>query len=125
MAAISFQDIVGTVLQLDGFQESLRSNVFRTQFESGPVRQSRLYDGRLRIRDLTYVMTQAAYTEFSTTWLDSINDGADLFDWLDPNTQQIVEVRLVEGVYEARAMSTNLTHYEVRFRVEQFEGNWT
>ena len=32
---------------------------------------------------------------------------------------------MVEGVYEARPLALNLTHYEVIFSVEQFEGNWT
>jgi hypothetical protein len=125
MAAVSFQDIPGTELQLNEFLESIRSNVFRTQFESGPPRQSRLFDGIIRIRDMVYIMTKEGFDEFSTTWFSSINDGADLFDWFDPNTQALVEVRMVNGIYEARPLSQNLTHYEVRFTVEQFEGNWT
>lgn len=82
----------------DGFGEQRETALMRTEMESGPPRQVKVRSRVLVSRPVRiFVETKADYLAFVSWFRDTLNEGADWFDWLDPVDGTTKSVRFAGG----------------------------
>lgn len=82
----------------DGYGEQREPALLRSEMESGPARQAKVRSRVMVTRPIkVYLATNADYQAFITWFRDTINEGADWFDWTDPVDGVTKSVRFVGG----------------------------
>lgn len=85
-----------------GFGEQRESALLRTEMESGPPRQVKIKSRVMVTRRVNiYLGSKADYNSYVAWFRDTIHEGADWFDWLDPISNTTKSVRFVGGGIEA------------------------
>ncbi len=103
----------------DGFGHEPGSVVGRTPFEDGMVKQARTRQRALVGRPVVYrAKSKADFQAWETFFRDTINYGADWFDWTDPVDSQVKQARIVEGTYSARPLQAMLEDWRISMRLE-------
>ena len=87
---------IGTVM-VAGYKQSPVSAVRRTAMDGGLPKQAAKFSRALLQRNITYLLTSAEKSTFSTFFQDTINRGADWFQWTDPLDDVEKTVRIVNG----------------------------
>lgn len=95
------------------YTETETSNVLRTQYERGDIKQVRRSALRRKEYSITFLFTSAEFTTFKTWYEDTALDGALKFDYLDPVTNTTREYRIKGGGYSAQPVSPSCTHWYV------------
>lgn len=108
-------------LMTSSFSESPAPNVFRSEFESNDIKQTRRSSTRRVSREITYFFTAAEYATFKTWFQATAEDGALYFDFTDPVDNVLKDFRIINGVYTATPVTIDLTHYYVSMQMETVE----
>lgn len=86
----------------DGFSERRESALLRSEMESGPAKQAKVRSRVMVTRPVRVMVNSLAdYQAFIAWFRDTINEGADWFDWLDPVDNVTKSVRFVGGGMDA------------------------
>jgi len=109
-----------TVL-FDGYAEQRESGIIRTEFESGPPRQSRFKSRVMKTRSVKlFVNSNADYQSFEQFVYDDLEQGSLFFNMTDPVKETTIEARLVGGVYSARPLSSSMSKWEISCEIESW-----
>lgn len=81
---------------LQGWDKGLESGLLRTSMDQGPAKQRRRFTATARPYSVTVQLTKTEVTTFETFFDETINGGADVFDWVDPRTQTAVTFRFIK-----------------------------
>lgn len=92
-------------LKLGGFRKKPESPVIRTEFESGPPKESIVKSRRMNQWPVTYTFTLAEFNTWET-WFDTDALGGSFFDWINPLDGSTISVRIVRSEYEAVPVSS-------------------
>lgn len=96
MADVSWPIGLPQHLLVAGYRETLPDVALRTQMDAGPSKVRRRYTTNSRpIQARVIPMTAAQVAIFKEFFNDSLAGGTLAFDWLDPITQEAVEMRFV------------------------------
>ena len=113
-------------LLLNGHQGEPESAILRTDFETGPAKQSKQKSRVAVLRDMAIQFTAAELASFETWFRDAECDyGAGWFDWTDPRNGQTIQARLYQGTYRYQAVSTGEgapIAWLTTFQLEYMEG---
>jgi len=105
-------------LERQGFGDTPRPGVVRTDMESGPPKQATVESRSLhRISVVYLISTKADYQSFITWWETTISR-VDWFDWTDPVSNTTKQARIVDGAIETTPLRSDLAHWEIRFDLE-------
>jgi hypothetical protein len=88
-------------LQLQNFGEKPESSVLRSEFETGPPKESIIRSRVMVSRPVTYVFTLADYNTWKT-WFASEANGGQWFNWVDPTDGSTILTRIVRSEFDAR-----------------------
>lgn len=90
-----------TVLQ-SGYVEQRESALLRTEMEDGPPKQARIKSRVMVTRNVTIQLkSKADYQSFIAWYSQTLNEGADWFDWTDPVSGTVKQARFVSDVLQA------------------------
>lgn len=83
------------------------SAILRSDFETGPAKQSKI-KSRVPVRRTLVLQFTAAELASFEAWFRGAecNYGAGWFDWSDPRDDQTIQARIFEGKYTYQATST-------------------
>ena len=85
-------------VQLRGAGERPTPVVVRSEMERGIAKQRRIAaDSVVQVPAMLFFRTQADAAAFETWFFEDIAAGADWFDWTNPRTGLVQEVRIVGG----------------------------
>jgi hypothetical protein len=105
----------------DGYAEEKESGILRTEFESGPPRQTRFKTRVLKTRSVKlYLDSKQHFLDFETWFSTDLQGGALFFTMTDPITSSNIEARFVGGIYNARPMTAKLDCWEVDCKIESW-----
>lgn len=110
-------------LLLDGHGETPESALLRTDMEGGPPKQIKIKSRVMVARPVAYLFSATEYSQFKIWHRDTINRGADWFDWVEPVDGTTVQARIVGGAYTARA-ERGTPGAELTFRVDLTLESW-
>ena len=106
-------------IHLDGYAEQRESALMRTEMESGPPKQAKIKSRVMVTRPVTIrVNTLADYQAFVVWFSDTINEGADWFDWLDPISNTTKQARIQGGALDASPMGSINGAWVMRAKLE-------
>ena len=108
----------------DGYSEKPESSVIRSQMESGPPKQAKVKSKLRVVRPAKYRYSHAEYLTFKVFVKTTLFLGADWFDWKDPVDGATKQGRIVDGVYEGKAVKIGeqqLPDWVVSFDLETLE----
>ena len=109
-------------ISFEGFRIQKESGIMRTEFESGPPRQSRFKSRTMKTREATlFIETKANFLAFETWFSEDLQQGALFFNMTDPVSGSTIEARFVGGVYVANSLSPSLEQWQVNCQIE----NWS
>lgn len=84
-------------LLISGYSESPPSVVLRTTMDIGPVKLRRRTTSAIRPVTGEQVITSAQLAEFKAFYNTDLYGGALRFSWIDPVTEEAVEMRFTES----------------------------
>ena len=100
---------------LDGFGEQRESALLRTEMESGPQKQVKIKSRVMVTRPVQIILpSKADYNSFITWYRDTINEGANWFDWLDPVSSSTKSVRFNGSGIDASPLALLNGHWVIR-----------
>jgi len=109
------------VLLFDGFQENVSPAVRRTEMEDLFVKQTKTASKVLVKRPVQYLITSKADKDAFMTWFnDTINRGADWFDWTDPYDSVEKSARIVGGQISLRPKRKGLDRWVLGCEIETY-----
>jgi hypothetical protein len=110
-------------IRADGFMQQRQSAVLRSEMDSGPPKQSKIYSRVLVTRPVRFLIESAANYAAFITWFNSdLNRGAEWFDWTDPVTDTVRLARIVGGqLNEERPLTPAMTHWEISCTLETWD----
>lgn len=76
----------------DGYNESLQSQVIRTQMDAGPAKSRRRFTAAARMVTARYVLTTSQVAAFEAWFVSDIGAGALAFDW--PHRSGTISARI-------------------------------
>lgn len=89
---------------INGFAEQRESALMRTEMESGPPKQARVKSRVMVTRPVVLRFdTRADYLAFIVWYRDTIHEGADWFDFIDPVTNTTRSGRFTGSIEAAPA----------------------
>lgn len=102
-------------IRLEGFAEQRESALLRTEMESGPPKQVKIKSRVMVTRPVVLeINTLANYNAFVVWFRDTIHEGADWFDWLDPVSNTTKQVRFSGGGLDAAPVSGTAGYWLIR-----------
>lgn len=106
-------------LMLAGLAEQRESALLRTEMEAGPPRQARVrYRVMVTRNAQIHVNSLTDYQSFVTWFRDTINEGADWFDWTDPLTATTKSIRFAGGGLDASPLGQAGGPWVIRAKIE-------
>ncbi len=91
---------------LDGYSEQRGSALLRTEMEDGPPKQARIRSRVLVTRPATLrVTSRVNYLSLVAWYSETLNEGADWFDFADPVSGTTKAARFVGGGFDATPQS--------------------
>jgi len=107
------------MLLFDGFVEDPESAASRAPMETGPVKQLKTKSRVLVTRPLRYLINSNTDRNSFIAWhRDTVNLGADWFDWTDPVTATVKSARIVGGKIDWTPRRKQLDRWIVAFKLE-------
>lgn len=105
-------------LTASGYRYQRRSNVLRTDMDSGPAKQALRASQDLLQFPVTYLFTKAEFQAFQT--FVSVTIGVvGWFDWTEPVSGSTVQARILNGdISNAQPLNPNLADWVVQFTME-------
>lgn len=103
-------------------QEQIVSNLLRSEMTSGFAKQAKR-STKMRVnRSVTYLMSTGEFDYFKDWHENTAMDGALMFNYTDPMTanNDIVDARIVEGVYQATPLNPRAHYLTVNFLMELY-----
>lgn len=94
--------------------------VLRSQFERGPVKQTKILSKQLYEMSIQYVFSNSEYGTWKTWYDTTINRGADYFDFTHPMSGSTISARIKDGQFSAQPFSTSGSHIVVNITVEYY-----
>lgn len=91
-------------LKLGNFKEKPESATLRTDFETGPAKESQVRSRVMNTRQVSYVFTLEEYGTWKT-WFAANASGGKFFDWIDPIDGGTKSVRIIKSEYEAQFLN--------------------
>lgn len=105
----------------DGYSQKRESALLRTEMDSGPPRQAKLYSRVMITRSAKiYISSKSNFQSFETWYATSINEGASWFDMTDPVSGSTIQARFVGGGYNATPMTADLENWEISVNIESW-----
>jgi hypothetical protein len=107
------------VLLGQNYTETPDSAVQRTNMENGPPKQLKFKSRVIVTIAAVYALkSMTDYTNFVDWFRNTINFGADWFDWTDPKTGSTVTARIVNGQYSAQAVNPDGSYWQLTMSIE-------
>ena len=101
-------------LLFSGYKEQRESAIMRTEMESGPPKQIKVRSRVMVTRPVSIMlMSLSDYQSFITWFSDTINEGADWFDFTDPVTNTVKSGRFVNGGLDAAPSDPRLENWVI------------
>ena len=100
----------------DGFREVPKSQVIRSETDSGAPKQRRRFSATITTFSVVINLTDTEVTTFETFFETQLLGGSMSFDWVHPRTQNPAVVRIVGGAYTLVNLGGTL--YQVSFSME-------
>ncbi len=112
-------------LEVSGYHEKPESALLRTKMEGGPPKQARIKTRVTVARTVTALLeSKTDYLNFKAWFRDTINHGADWFQWTDPVDEATKDTRIKAGSFEGGAPVPGCGIdglWEVKFTLETWE----
>lgn len=107
------------ILLSRGFKEQRDPVLLRSNMEAGVAKQRPKQSQWIVARPVVYRFTAADYQSF-VDWVEqTINMGADWFDWTDPRTSTVKQARIVNGdISDATPVNSAASRWDVAFTLE-------
>jgi hypothetical protein len=103
----------------DGHKKVYESNVNRSEFESGHIRQVRRNGKAFVTRKLKYFLcSKSEQEQFELFYKNTLNYGANYFLWVDPVDGVKKRARIRNGSLEIEAFNANYTSFLASFEIE-------
>ena len=96
------------------------SPVLRSQFERGPIKQTKILSKQQYLLSVQYVYTIAEYSTWKTWYDATVNRGADFFTVNHPITGGVIDARIVEGKFSTSPYNAAQTHVLVTMEWEYY-----
>lgn len=110
-------------LAFENFQRDRESALQRTQMESGPPKQlKKLSRVMIDIPVIYHLDSAADYSSFITWFQNTINYGADWFDWTDPVDNVVKPARIKNGKLAETPRRKVLDRWKIGFTLEIWSG---
>jgi len=107
----------------EGVTSRRASALERSEMESGPVKQLKSRSRVLLTRSTVYKLaTLADYNSFITWFQDTINYGADWFDWTDPIDGILKSARIVSALDSEEPADGTPAFWKIRMSIEVWSG---
>ena len=101
-----------------GFAEQRESALLRTEMESGPPKQAKIKSRVMVVRPVSILLqSRADYMSFVEWFSETLNEGANWFDFTDPVTNTVKQARFVGGGLEASPQA-GLTLWTIDTKIE-------
>lgn len=107
------------VLLFEGLSRVPESAVRRGDMESGPAKQLKTKSRVTHVRPVVYLITSKTDLDAFETWFeDTINMGADWFDWTDPYDSAVKSARIKDGAISLVPQRKVLDRWKLSFEIE-------
>lgn len=114
-ASITWPSTLPNLPLTNGYQESFKDNVIRSEIDSGPMKTRQRYTRAQRMIQMSFMLTNDQKTIF-TTFFNLIRGGALPFNWKDPILGTDIVVRLTSAVTGPNYVRINA--WQVSFEIE-------
>jgi hypothetical protein len=102
---------------VDGFQETMPSNVIRTGMDVGPPKLRRRATSAPRLINCTQIMTGSQITDLETFYITTLVGGTQQFTWKNPRTAgAVTTMRFVDPPSYSSAGGGS--YYQVNYKLE-------
>jgi hypothetical protein len=109
-------------LRQPGFAIHRQPAVTRTEMESGPPKQLKTLGRTMVTRSAqAWFDSLEAYRDFIAWHRDSINRGADWFDWTDPVDGALKLARIAGGKFDSEEPQGSLQRWVISFSLETWD----
>lgn len=107
--------------QLEGYEETPQPNVVRTPVDAGRARQRRRYTSVGAILSTTFLFTHAQEDTFKAFYKDTLQNGAEEFNWYHPVSKESIVARFVgDNPPTYSAASHNLVRVRAQIEITRF-----